>query len=268
MVRLLFKHGVQVNLFGSFGSFQGTPLLLAASNGMTELVSLLLVYGADPNLIPCPRASETPLLAAVIQGYENILPLLIHGTSRVQRTRALAFAVEHGNRGMVEILLRGNTPPEFDLSEIPRSTGWDYEDWVQPLLLAVLNKRLDLVGLLLDSGADVNVKCTEYPRGGLSKLFDRVLFWAVEDCHEEMVNLLLERGADPEITDMMGRPALTFAVECEHRAVIRSLLDHGVNPHRAVDHSGKKLLLLGRMKQSIRDQLQVAEERWECAGGC
>lgn len=206
---------MQINLSGSFGSFQGTPLLLAARNGMSELVSLLLAYGADPNLIPCSRTSETPLLAAVIQDYENILPLLIHGTSMVQRTRALAFAVDHGNRGMVEILLQSNTPPEFDISEIPRCTRWDYEDWVQPLLLAVLNKRL-----LLDSGADVNVKCTEYPRDGLSKLFDRVLFWAVEDCHEAMVNLLLERGADPEITDILGRPPLTFAVECGHETVV------------------------------------------------
>jgi ankyrin repeat protein len=131
----------------------------------------------------------------------------------------------------------------------------------------VLNKRLELVELLLDSGGDVNVRCTEYPRGGLSKPFDRVLFWAVEDCHEAMVDLLLERGADPEVTDDMGRPPLTYAVKGGNEAVVRSLLDRGANPHRAVDHNGKKLLLLGRMKQTIRAQLQAAEGRWEYAGG-
>ncbi|KAK5800940.1 hypothetical protein VI817_003152 [Penicillium citrinum] len=268
VVRLLFTHGVQVNRFGSFGQFQGTPLLLAATNGMSDLVSLFIAYGSDPNLIPVSRVSKTPLTAAVIQGHEHLLPLLVHGTERLQRTRALAFAVAHGNRGMAEILLRGSAPPQFDPSEIPRPTGWDYEDWVQPLLLGVLNKRLDLVELLLDSGGDVNVQCTEYPRGGLSKLFDRVLFWAVEDSHQAMVDLLLERGADPEITDMMGCPPLTYAVEGGHEAVVRSLLSRGANPHRAVDHNGKKLLLLGRMKQSIRAQLQAAERRWEGARGC
>ncbi|KAJ5751131.1 hypothetical protein N7533_008159 [Penicillium manginii] len=267
VVRLLFTHGVQVNLFGSFGPFQGTPLLLAATNGMSDLVSLFLAYGADPNLIPVPRVSETPLKAAVIQGHEHLLPLLVQGTTRLQRTRALAFAVAHGNRSMAETLLRSSTPPQFDLSEIPRRTGWDHEDWVQPLLLVVLNKRLELVELLLDSGGDVNVRCTEYPRGGLSKPFDRVLFWAVEDCHEAMVDLLLERGADPEVTDDMGRPPLTYAVKGGNEAVVRSLLDRGANPHRAVDHNGKKLLLLGRMKQTIRAQLQAAEGRWEYAGG-
>ncbi|KAL3457954.1 ankyrin repeat-containing domain protein [Aspergillus heterothallicus] len=268
VVQLLFTHGVQVNLFGSFGTFQGTPLLLAATNGMSELVCLFLAYGADPNLIPVPRASETPLEVAVIQGHEHLLPLLVHGTARLRRTRALAFAVAHGNRGMAETLLRGDTPPQFDPSEIPRPTGWDHEDWVQPLLLAVLDKRLELAELLLDSGADVNVRCTEYPRGGLGKLFNRVLFWAIEDCHEAMVDLLLERGADPEITDMMGCPPLTYAVEGGHEAVVRSLLNHGANPHRAVNQNGKKLLSLGLIKQSIRAQLQAAEGRWECAGGC
>lgn len=165
-------------------------------------------------------------------------------------------------------MLRGGTPPQFNPSEIPRPTGWDSEDWVQPLLLAVLNKRLELVELLLDLGGDVNVRCTEYPRRRLSKLFDRVLFWAVKDGHEVVVDLLLERGADPEIADIMGRPPLTYAVEGGHEAVVRSLLDRGANPHRAVDRNSKKLLLLGRIKQSIRTQLQAAEGRWECAGGC
>lgn len=268
VVRLLFTHGVQVNLFGSFGHFQGTPLLLAATNGMSELVSLFLAYGADPNLTPVPRVPKTPLEAAVIQGHEHLIPLLVHRTTRLQRTRALAFVVAHGNRGMAETLLRGSTPPQFDPSEIPRPTGWDHEDWVQPLLFAVQNNSPGLVELLLDSGGDVNVQCTEYPFGGLGKLFDRVLFWAVEDCNEAMVDLLLERGADPEITDMMGCPPLTYAVKGGHEAVVRSLLDHGANPHCAVDYHGKKLLSFGRIKHSIRDLLQEAQERWQCAGNC
>jgi ankyrin repeat protein len=68
--------------------------------------------------------------------------------------------------------------------------------------------------------------------------------------------------------DMMRCPPLTYAVEGGHEAVVRSLLNHGANPHRAVNQNGKKLLSLGRMKQSIRAQLQAAEGRWECSGGC
>ncbi|KAJ5766679.1 uncharacterized protein N7511_004295 [Penicillium nucicola] len=237
-------------------SFSRDPLLLAATNGMSGLVSLFLAYGADPNLIPVSRGSETPLKAAVTQGHEHLLLLLVQGTTRLRRTRVLAFTVTHGIRSMAETLLRS----------IPRCTGWDHEDSVQPLLLVVLNKRLELAELLLDSSGDTNVRCTECPRGRLSKPFDQFLFWAVEDYHEAMVDLLLERGAYPEIEDNMGRPPLTYAVKGGHEAVVKNLLDHGANPHRAVDHSGKKLLLLGRMKQTIRAQLQVAEGRWECAG--
>ncbi|CAI7658948.1 unnamed protein product [Penicillium pancosmium] len=208
VVRLLFTHGVQVNLFGHFGHFQGTPLLLAATNGMSELVSLLLAYGADPNLIPCLRLTNAPLTTAVIQSHEHLIEILIHGTTRLHRTRALAFAIAQANRGMAEALLRGDAPPDFDPSEIPRNPGYGHAEWIQPLYLAVQNNSPGLVELLLDWGGDVNVRCDEYPSGQLSKLFDRVLFWAVEDCNQMMVDLLLERGADLEITDMMGCPPL------------------------------------------------------------
>lgn len=262
VVQLLFTHGVQVNFFGHFGRLQGTPLLLAATNGMGELVSLLLAYGADPNLIPCPRLTNAPLTAAVIQGPEHLIRILIHGTTRLQRTRALAFAIEQANRGMAEALLQGGAPPDFDPSEIPRNPGYGHAEWVQPLHFAVQNDTPGLVELLLDSGGDINVRCDEYPSGRLGKLYNRVLFWAVEDCNQTMVDLLLERGADLEITDMVGRPPLTYAVKGGHEAIVRSLLDHGANPHCAVEYPGEKLLLSGQIKPSIRDQLQGAAERW------
>jgi hypothetical protein len=145
--------------------------------------------------------------------------------------------------------------------EIPRTWN-DHEEWVQPLLLAVQSGDLELVELLLDFDADVNVHCSEFPRGGLGKIYSQVLFWAVEEAHEAMVKLLLERGADPEMTDMVGRPPLSYAVECGHDAIVRSILDHGANPHRAVDVKGRKLVSYRPMKESIWMQLQEAEEKW------
>ena len=60
IVALLIKHGADVN---SRGDFQQTPLHYAVFEGdeySTPVVQLLLVAGADPNLID-KRSSSTPL---------------------------------------------------------------------------------------------------------------------------------------------------------------------------------------------------------------
>ncbi|KAG2414141.1 hypothetical protein HFD88_003332 [Aspergillus terreus] len=228
---------------------------------MSELVSLLLAYGADPNLIADLRRCPAPLTAAVIEGHEDLVQILVHVTANIHRARALAFAVAQRSRRITEALLRNGAPPQFCVPEIPRTWN-DHEEWVQPLLLAVQSGNLQLKELLLDFDADINVHCSEFPHGGLSKIYYQVIFWAVEAAHEAMVHLLLERGADPEMTDMAGRPPLSYAVEYEQETIVRSLLDHGANPHRAVVFKGRKLVSHRQMKRSIRTQLQDAEEKW------
>lgn len=265
VVRVLCTLGVQLNFFGYPGR---SPLFVVASSGMSDLVSLFLAHGADPNFIADQRRSHAPLTAAVIEGHEDIIRIVVGGTANLHRTRALAFAIAQGNRRIAETLLRNGAPPQFHRAAIPTSFEDDHEEWVQPLLAAVQRNSLELVELLVDYGADVNVQCSEYTRTGFAKLFDRVLFWAVEESHEAMVDLLLEHGADPEIADMMGSPPLTYAIESGNQAIVRSLLDHGANTHSAVDHRGKKLVSFRQMSQSIQTQLQEAEEKWASRCQC
>lgn len=257
VVKVLFTYGVNVNFH-----FDGpTPLCMAATNGMGDLVSLLLAYGASPDLPVGKRRSDIPLTAAVIEGHEDIVRMLVNRTASVHRTRALAFAVSRGSVRLAEILLQRGAPPEFCPSEIPKS--WDEdEDWVQPLLAAVKRDSLELVELLLDYGADVNVQCFEHFDYGIEESYDRALLWAVHESQEAIVNLLLERGTDPETSDETGQPVLTHTVYRESEALIRSLLDHGANPHQAVDHRGKKLMSFRQMKQSTWAMLQEAEVEW------
>ncbi|KAJ6127880.1 hypothetical protein N7471_009097 [Penicillium samsonianum] len=257
VVKVLFTYGVNMNFH-----FDGrTPLCIAATNGMGDLVSLLLAYGASPDLPVGKRRSDIPLTAAVIEGHEDIVRMLVNRTASVHRTRALAFAVSRGSVRLAEILLQRGAPPEFCPSEIPKS--WDEdEDWVQPFLAAAKRDSLELVELLLDYGADVNVQCFEHFDYGIEESYDRALLWAVHESQEAIVNLLLERGADPETSDETGQPVLTHAVYRESEALIRSLLDHGANPHQAVDHRCKKLMSFRQMKQSTWAMLQEAEVEW------
>ncbi|KAJ5189936.1 hypothetical protein N7491_008023 [Penicillium cf. griseofulvum] len=213
-----------------------------------------------------------PLTEAVIDGDEDFVRRWLPKTRNLHRTRALAFAVSQENRRMAETLLRGGAPPQFSPSdELPAAVAYDpygegnNEPWVQPLVFAVQRGNLELVKLLLEYGADINVK-SERPYD-VAKFYSP-LYLAVEESDEAMVNLLLDRGADPEITNEFGEPPLTYAVYREHGAIIRSLLAHGANPYGAVDRGGRKLLSFWQMKQSTFLQLQEAEIEWSKQHPC
>ncbi|CAI7591781.1 unnamed protein product [Penicillium glandicola] len=264
LVQLLLSYGVQVNHIAYFGE---TPLTSAAVNGNSELVSLLLAHGADPNLIVDRREQCAPLMVAVMYGHEKIARILVPGTGSDIGTRALAFAVRHGKIQIAEILLQSGAPPQFCASEVPEA--WENRaEWMQPLLHAVKRNSLELVELLLSYGADINVECSERPGSGINQSFDHAIFWAVEKGQEEMVNLLLERGVDPNVTDMIGQPLLTYAIYGQHETTVRCLLDHGANPYGAVDDSGRKLFSFWPMKQAIWEQLQEAQVEWTKQHGC
>ncbi|KAF7170066.1 hypothetical protein CNMCM5623_002634 [Aspergillus felis] len=165
---------------------------------------------------------------------------------------------------MFESLLRKGAAPDFSLSDLAGHSQEDdltYE-WVQPIVYAVQSQDTHLVEMLLDHGADVNVQCPGWPKTGYDVVYSHVLFWPVEKQHEAMVDLLLERGPDPNVVDKANQPPLTYAIECGNEYIIKSLLDHGTNPYRAVDNMGKRVLCYKEVSTSIRTMLEEAEKNW------
>ncbi|KAJ5425083.1 hypothetical protein N7465_000153 [Penicillium sp. CMV-2018d] len=176
----LAKYSLDVGAWQGIRSFVGhRPVWIAAFEGHADVVDVLLsapkqtvndggsdfaplqivAPGEEPDLIlnqhrPQPYA---PLVIAARQGHEELVRMLIPGTATLNRTKALAYAVLCGNRGIVEILLQGGASPQFRSSDIPDSSECR-EEWVQPLLSAVQGNDRKSVGLLLDYGADVNVR--------------------------------------------------------------------------------------------------------------
>lgn len=264
---LLATYGLQVNVFVHYGRGGGL-LFVAASKGISEMVSLLLAHGADPNQFACQRGIA-PLTEAVIRGHGDAVELLVHGTTNLHRTRALTCAVEQKNKRLAEILLRNGAPPQFCTSEIPTYFRNEPYEWVQPLLLAARSGHLELAELLCEYGADVNVQCSEYLGkahclGASIKAipFDRVLFWVVEEPNEKMVDLLLERGADPNVGDSRDRPPLMYAMDNGSEAIVRSLLDHGADMRRTVDHCGRKKVSPREQREAESAELQAMFAGW------
>jgi hypothetical protein len=75
--RRALEHGVPPDERNELGE---TPLLLAAANGQSEMVKLLLLHGANP-LVP-DHLGQTPLDAARAKGYADIADLLRRQSGR------------------------------------------------------------------------------------------------------------------------------------------------------------------------------------------
>jgi ankyrin repeat protein len=73
-----------------------------------------------------------------------------------------------------------------------------------PLMLAAQRNRLDLARLLIEAGADVNAN-------NEAEIGDTALKKAVENGSAEIVELLLNAGADPLIPGWMGMTPLDKA---------------------------------------------------------
>lgn len=79
--------------------------------------------------------------------------------------------------------------------------------------------NLEIVKQLLDAGVDIH---------GGGKLNRNPLTVAARFCHEDIVDLLLQRGADPNYTLGQQRgPPLGAAASAGSLSIVRKLLDHG-----------------------------------------
>ena len=92
---------------------------------------------------------------------------------------------------------------------------------------------------LLDSGADVNAK------GGESVATPAM--WAAQRCHYYVVNLLLQHGADPLLTDVQGYNILHLAT-IDGNAFLLVLLLHQEIPVDVVDQQGHTGLMWAAYK--------------------
>lgn len=95
----------------------------------------------------------------------------------------------------------------------------------KPLIVAVMANSLEMVKLLLDAGADPNVKRNDKVERdqGLTALMSAVS----PPVSPELLDLLLARGADPHVTTRKGKTALSCAVAYGNSAAAKRLLQAG-----------------------------------------
>jgi len=165
----LFEKGVNINVVTSSGA---TPLYIACNLQHANIVSLLLHKGADPNI---PNDfSETrfvfpfPLQIAVLRGNETVVKLLLEKGAKIDQSAdpLLPIACSDADRW-------------GSINEAGKPRTHEQEH------------TLSIVKLLLQHGDNVNA---------LSREGDIALYRACESQQLEVVQFLLEAGADVNLT--------------------------------------------------------------------
>ena len=174
MVKLLISRGADVDARAKEGT---TALLAASATGNVEMVRTLL--DAKASLEQKDHASVTPLLAAIANDYINVARLLVDAGADVNADchngSALQVTAAKGDEEMLRLLLGKGARTE------PKSGQ-------SPLMLAAANSHLEAVRILVQAGADVNVR----DGNGVSPLLV-----ASVNGQTDMVKVLLNAQANP-----------------------------------------------------------------------
>ncbi|WOG28594.1 ankyrin repeat domain-containing protein [Endozoicomonas sp. 8E] len=149
LAELLIRHGADVNAARAEDGV--TALFLTAQNNDPDVTRLLISARADPNI---PRTSDgaTPLAIAVQEGCTECVKLLLQAgafTSAVLSSgmTLLYIAALRGNTDCLKLLLKAGLDPN-DASSIG----------ITPLYIAALKGNTDCVKLLIDAGANINAR--------------------------------------------------------------------------------------------------------------
>ncbi|KAF7654241.1 hypothetical protein LDENG_00072490 [Lucifuga dentata] len=153
-LRFLLKHGADINSQATDGA---TALYEATKNGHEQIVELLLSQNADAN--KPGQKGLLPLHIAAQRGSDTMVSMLIPATSkaRVRRTgiSPLHLAAERNRDEVLETLIEAGFDVNAQLSE-ERSKM--YEDRRSTALyFSVINNNIDAVRMLLAAGANPNL---------------------------------------------------------------------------------------------------------------
>lgn len=203
--KVLLKAGADCNL--SAGPENASPLSLAASHNILDLVQLYMANGGKPTMIM--ESGSTALVESI---NKNVSPKV------------------------VEVLLQGGTDANAKNGE-----------GCTAMFQAIQKDRIDLVQLLLDHGANPNLPAPKHPlwpstykppilklllaRGADHKKTPGVMELASSLKKLESVKILVEAGVSPNIRKDGVYTPLCSAIRDDSADIFHYLLEHGADPN-------------------------------------
>jgi ankyrin repeat protein len=280
VVKALLDHGAEVN---AKESWRGqTALMWATAENHPAVVQALVDHGADVNVVSSvfdfremkvkpgdvpmhfPRGGFSALLFAARGGFTECAKILLdHGAdikiADPDSTSALVLAIINGHYDTAAFLLDRKADPN-----VADSNG-------RAALFAAVDMRniyssnrpapkdtnktdpLELIKMLLAAGADPNAKLTKMITARAVLDFPDVMLGegstpflrAAKSADVPLMQLLLDKGADPKVVTKAGVTAVMVAAGMGHANTIRRgeqpiealkiCLDKGVNINAATD---------------------------------
>jgi ankyrin repeat protein len=220
MMRLLLERGA--DLAQTSGNHT-SPLVLALLNGQVGIATELLETGADPNA--ADDYHRAALFAAIDLrnfNHEKYTDLPTDGRDLLPLIKALLKKGADPN-------LRTDTVPVHGLMQFDAS--WVNFDGQTPFVRAALSGDIEVMRLLLESGADPNIATTQgttalMAAAGINWIPGQTYSYS-EDDYVEAVKLCLQRGADVNAANSLGLTAMHGAANRGWESVIQILAGHG-----------------------------------------
>ena len=215
LLEALIAKKANVNVRNEFGS---TPIARSRRTGRRRMVKMLLDAGAEAE--GANPDGQTALMLAIKTGECAVVEMLIKAGANVNtiekfhnQTPLMWAAAAPRNAGaMVKLLLAKGA----DVKPRALYTDWPSQITSEPraqyrpvggltaLLYAARDGCYDCVEALIAAGADVNLPTPE----GVTPLM-----LALDNDHNDVAKLLLDRGANPQLWDWWGRTALYIAID-------------------------------------------------------
>ena len=223
LVELLLSSGANPNTRIATGE---TPIMTCASTGNVDAVRALIARGADVNAKE-PAQNQDALMWAASERHPDVVRLLVEAGANTQsHTKkgftALHFAAREGDIDTVRQLLASGVnvnirsvpePPTPGVAAGPRGPGYQatISEGSTPLLVATVRGHVPVALLLLEQGADPNVRDAGFTP----------LHWASGTWEGGISNQVYG------FTDPMGG----IPNRQQKIALVKSLLAHGANPN-------------------------------------
>lgn len=229
---LLSNDSKQVNTLDSSGR---SALFYASKNGNESIVQVLLQYGVDPNLPEKDAPGGAALHGAVSGNHPSIVKMLLDHSAdpnaEVEASgNALYIAMRNGHQELVNLLYsaggslsltaacalgRMDLVGEILAVSPSEANAGDFG----PLTQAISSGFGDIVRLLLNVGVELNNPWYT----------SNYMTYAMRFSDEEMVKTLLDKGADPNLSNWLGVSYLHIAAMLGKVDMAKLLLEYGVD---------------------------------------
>ncbi|VEP13406.1 Ankyrin [Hyella patelloides LEGE 07179] len=193
-----------------------TPLHYAAHRGYLDIVKLLLDAGANVNALEGNYSKTTPLHWAATGGHLEVTKLLVENDANINAKDNWYNLTPLGWTTIFQICppncVMGDCHQEIREYLISKGAQLD-------IFSAISLKNQDLVSSLIESNPEVLTQ-----RLGFAMDEFQPLHFAIANNRTEIVEFLLEKGADVNALTRFGVTPLCMATKAEHQQIIDLLM--------------------------------------------